>query len=60
MNSYPSQFPADAFRRMLVDGKRLFGTFFDITMVGDPLKKEEYCELNNIIIKAIGSELSDK
>lgn len=60
MNSFPSTLPQDAFRKMLIDGKRLFGTFFDITIVGDLLKLDEYCELNNIIIRAIGSEQSDK
>lgn len=60
MNSYPSADPVYAYRRMLIDGKRLFGTFFDITIVADPEKLDEYCEVDNVLLRAIGSELSDK
>lgn len=48
------------FRSKLYDGKRMFGTFMRIRLVRDTNNRTGYNELNNIWVRIIGSELSEK
>jgi len=46
------------YRTMLFDGKPMYGLFFVVRLVGDPLRKTEYQELNAIYYKYDGREAS--
>jgi hypothetical protein len=36
----------------LLDGDKLFGTWAEIRLIGDPDKKDNYCELFGVVITA--------
>jgi hypothetical protein len=58
MNSYPD--PAEGWRKMLTDGKRVHGKFLRARYVSDPTKLGQYAELSEIFIRTAGSERSAK
>lgn len=60
MNSYPNPDPAQLFRRMLIDGKRVYGQSLRIRLVADTSRLGEYCELNNLWVRTAASEKSGK
>jgi hypothetical protein len=59
MNTYPTSIKNDQVLSMLVDGKRIFGTFVMLRFVRDPNQRNGYNELNNIWMRFTGSERSE-
>lgn len=53
MMSYPNPDTSQLFRSMLMDGKRMFSTFFFIRFVGDHNNPNAYRELRAINIEAV-------
>lgn len=51
MSSYPNPDKSQAFRKMIFDGKSLFGQWLFIRLVADTSHLGEYVELNNIWIR---------
>lgn len=56
MNTYPD--PSNPVVSMLQDGKSINGEYCEFQLVADPERREEYSELNNILVRFIGSEKS--
>lgn len=57
MNTYPD--PSNPVVSMLVDGKSLNGEYAEFQVVADPAESEKYSEVNNILVRFIGSEKSE-
>lgn len=58
MNTYPdANNPVES---MLMDGKSLTGAVAEFRLVADPSRSGEYSEIDNILIRLIGSEKSNK
>lgn len=58
MNTYPD--PSNPVVSMLQDGKSINGNYCELQLVPDPLHSEEYSEINNVLVRFIGSEKSEK
>lgn len=60
MNSYPPPYKDQLFRSMLFDGKRNFGRYWVVRMVGDPATLNRYTQLSNVYYKYILSANNTK
>lgn len=58
MNTYPDQ--TNIVVSMLIDGKSITGEFCEFQIVSNPNISQQYSELNNILVRFIGSEKSEK
>jgi len=59
-STYPPTKNKLQYQSMLFDGKPMYGLFFVVRLVGDPLRKTEYQELNAIYFKYDGREASEQ
>ncbi len=57
-STYPPVGRDVQYRSMLFDGKPMYGLYFIVRLVGDPLRKDEYQELNGIYFKVDNREAS--
>ena len=58
MNTYPNQ--SNPVVSMLQDGKSMTGNYAKFRIVSDPLSSDKYSEVNNVLVRLIGSEKSEK
>ncbi len=56
MNTYPD--PNKPVVSMLQDGKGVYGNFMEIQLVSDPQRRNDYSEINNILVRFIGEDPS--
>jgi hypothetical protein len=57
-STYPPVGKDVQYQSMLFDGKPMYGLYFIVRLVGDPLRKDEYQELNGVYFKVDNREAS--